>query len=143
MSRRIERLVLCVTSNESHVHSVLVHFLLDLGYMGKGEMLGLSRRVGSETMERAEFERKLKAEGYTELFDRQMEVSGTGAEHSHEFDALLFVLKGEMTIACNGTPQTYRAGEWCSVPAGTPHTEQFGSGAAGVHYLAAWRYPAS
>jgi hypothetical protein len=29
-------------------------------------------------MERAEFERKLQAEGYTELFDRHMEASGMG-----------------------------------------------------------------
>ena len=92
-------------------------------------------------MERAEFERKLQAEGYTELFDRHMEASGTGPEHSHEFDALLFVLKGEMTIARNGKPETFRAGDLCSVPAGTLHTEQFGSGSEGVHYLAAWRYP--
>ena len=93
-------------------------------------------------MERAEFERKCQAEGYTELFDRQMEASGTGSQHTHEFDALLFVLQGEMTIACNGKPETFRAGDLCSVPAGTPHTEQFGSGTKGVHYLAAWRYRA-
>jgi quercetin dioxygenase-like cupin family protein len=93
-------------------------------------------------MERAEFERKLQAEGYTELFDRKMEVSGTSAEHSHEFDALLFVLNGQMTSACNGKPETFRAGNLCSVPAGTMHTEQFGAGTDGVHYLAAWRYPA-
>jgi quercetin dioxygenase-like cupin family protein len=93
-------------------------------------------------MERAEFEQKLEAEGYTELFDRQMEASGAGPEHSHEFDALLFVLSGEMTIARNGKPETFRAGDLCSVAARTPHTEQFGSGTVGVHYLAAWRYPA-
>jgi quercetin dioxygenase-like cupin family protein len=92
-------------------------------------------------MERAAFERKFQAEGYTELFDRQMEASETGPEHSHEFDALLFVLEGEMTIACDGKPETFGIGDLCSVPAGTPHTEQFGSGTAGVHYLAAWRYP--
>ena len=93
-------------------------------------------------MERTEFEQKLQAEGYTELFDRKMEASETGPEHSHEFDALLLVLEGEMTIACNGEPETFRVGDLCSVPAGTPHTEQFGSGTKGVHYLAAWRYPA-
>jgi quercetin dioxygenase-like cupin family protein len=93
-------------------------------------------------MDRAEFAQKLQAEGYTELFDRKMDASGTGPEHSHEFDALLFVLEGEMTITCNGKPQTVRAGDLCSVPAGTPHTEQFGSKNEGVHYLAAWRYPA-
>ena len=94
-------------------------------------------------MERAEFERKLQAEGYTELFDRQMEASGIGPEHSHEFDALLLVLKGEMRVACNGKPETFRVGDLCSVPARTPHTEQFGSGTEGVHYLAGWRYPTS
>ena len=93
-------------------------------------------------MDRAVFERKLQAERYTELFDRHMEASGTSPEHSHEFDALLFVLKGEMTIACDGKPETFRAGDLCSVPAGTLHTERFGSGSEGVHYLAAWRYRA-
>jgi quercetin dioxygenase-like cupin family protein len=93
-------------------------------------------------MDRAEFEQKLQTEGYTELFDRKMEASGTGPEHSHEFDALLFVLEGEMTITCDGKPETFRAGDLCSVPAGTRHTEQFGSKNQGVHYLAAWRYPA-
>ena len=93
-------------------------------------------------MERAEFERRLKAEGCIELFDRQMKASETGLEHGHEFDALRLVLKGEMAIACNGKPETFRAGDLCSVPAGTPHTEQFGSGTASVHDLAAWRYAA-
>jgi quercetin dioxygenase-like cupin family protein len=84
-------------------------------------------------MERAEFERKLQAEGHTELFDRQMEASGTGPEHNHQFDALLLVLSGEMTTACNGKPETFRAGDLCSVPAGTPSV-WVGDGA--------WRYPA-
>jgi quercetin dioxygenase-like cupin family protein len=94
-------------------------------------------------MERAEFERRLKAEGYIELLDRQMKAGETGPDHGHEFDALRLVLKGGMTIACNGKPETFRAGDLCSVPAGTPHTEQFGPGTASVHYLAAWRYPAA
>jgi quercetin dioxygenase-like cupin family protein len=92
-------------------------------------------------MSQADFEKKLKAEGYTEIFDRQREASEASPQHSHEFDALLLVLEGEMTIACNGKPQTFRAGEVCSVPAGTPHTEKFGSGTAGVHFIAGWRYP--
>jgi quercetin dioxygenase-like cupin family protein len=93
-------------------------------------------------MNQASFEVTLRAEGFTEFFDRRREASETSPEHSHEFDARLLVLDGEMTIACNGTPQTFRAGDVCSVPAGTPHTEKFGSDAAGVHFIAAWRYPA-
>ena len=93
-------------------------------------------------MNQADFEKTLRAEGFTEFFDRQKEASETSPEHAHEFDARLLVLAGELTIACNGRPQTFRAGEICSVPAGTPHTEKFGSDKAGVHFLAAWRYPA-
>jgi quercetin dioxygenase-like cupin family protein len=92
-------------------------------------------------MNQAEFEKKLAAEGYGEIVDRQVEAGLTGPEHSHEFDALLLVLEGEMTIACNGKPQTFRAGDTCSVPAGTPHTEKYGAGSAGVHYLAGRRHP--
>ena len=45
-------------------------------------------------MESAEFERRLKTEGYSELFDRQMKAGETGPEHGYEFDALRLVLKG-------------------------------------------------
>jgi quercetin dioxygenase-like cupin family protein len=89
-------------------------------------------------MNQADFEKKLKAEGYGEMVDRQMEASTANAEHSHEFDACLLVLEGEMTIACNGKPQTFRAGDMCSLPAGTPHTEQYGPGR--VRYLAGRRH---
>jgi mannose-6-phosphate isomerase-like protein (cupin superfamily) len=95
-------------------------------------------------MNHVDFEKQMSADGYVEIADRNREPTETSAEHSHEFDACLLVLEGEMTIACNGTPQTFRAGDTCSVPAGTPHTEQFGSGTAGVRFVAGRRYaPAS
>jgi quercetin dioxygenase-like cupin family protein len=93
-------------------------------------------------MNRVEFETKLAAEGYSEVVDREMAASETNREHSHEFDALLLILDGEMTVACNGKPMTFRAGDTCTMPAGTPHTEKYGAGTAGVHYLAGRRYPA-
>jgi len=93
-------------------------------------------------MNQADFEKTLRAEGYTEFFDREREPTETSPEHAHEFDAYLLVLEGEATIACNGKPQTFRAGDTCTVPAGTLHTEKFGSETTGVHFLAAWRYPA-
>lgn len=89
-----------------------------------------------------EFEKQLNAEGYVEIVDRLREPSDTSTEHSHEFDACLLVLEGEMTIACNGKPQTFRAGDSCSVPAGTLHTEQYGAGGKGVRFIAGRRYPA-
>jgi quercetin dioxygenase-like cupin family protein len=91
-------------------------------------------------MNRAEFETKCAAEGYGEIVDREMEADHFNAEHSHEFDAYVLVIGGEMTIARDGKPETFRAGDMCTVPAGTMHTEKCGP--AGAHYLAGRRYPA-
>ena len=49
-------------------------------------------------MERVEFETALREEGYLEVADRRMESNKTNPEHSHEFDARLLILEGEMTI---------------------------------------------
>ena len=91
-------------------------------------------------MNQADFEKKLKAEGYGEMVDRQMEANHFNPEHAHEFDACVLVVDGEMTIARHGKPETLRAGDMCVMAAGTPHTEQCGP--AGVHYLAGRRHPA-
>jgi quercetin dioxygenase-like cupin family protein len=90
-------------------------------------------------MNQADFETKLKAEGYGEMVDRTMEADHFNPEHAHEFDACVLVVEGEMTIARHGKPETFRAGDMCSMAAGTPHTEQ--CGAAGVRYLAGRRHP--
>jgi quercetin dioxygenase-like cupin family protein len=90
-------------------------------------------------MYRAEFEKKCAAEGCAEIVDREMEADHFNAEHSHEFDAYVLVVDGEMTIARNGKSELFRAGDMCTMPAGTVHTEQCGP--AGAHYLAGRRYP--
>lgn len=89
-------------------------------------------------MNRTDFEKKLAAEGYGEMVDRTMAANHFNPEHAHEFDACVYVVDGEITIARNGKPETFRAGDVCSMPASTPHTEQCGP--AGVHYLAGRRY---
>lgn len=91
-------------------------------------------------MNQADFAKKLTAEGYTETVDRQMEADHFNAEHAHDFDACVLVVEGEMTIARNGKPETFRAGDMCAMPAGTLHTEKCGP--AGARYLAGRRYPA-
>jgi len=91
-------------------------------------------------MNRAEFETKCAAEGYGEIVDREMEADHFNGEHAHEFDAHVLVVDGEMTISRAGEPQLFRAGDMCTMPAGTVHTEK--CGAAGAHYLAGRRYPA-
>lgn len=89
-------------------------------------------------MNRADFERKLEAEGYSELVDRRMEANHFNPEHTHEFDACVLVVGGEMTIVRHGRPEIFRAGDMCTMAAGTLHTEQCGP--AGAHYLAGRRY---
>jgi quercetin dioxygenase-like cupin family protein len=89
-------------------------------------------------MNQADFEKKLKAEGYGEMVDRQMGANHFNPEHAHEFDAYVLVVGGEMTIARNGKPETFRAGDTCTLAAGTLHTEQCGP--AGAHYFAGRRY---
>jgi quercetin dioxygenase-like cupin family protein len=89
-------------------------------------------------MNQVDFEKKLKAEGYGEMVDRTMEANHFNPEHAHEFDACVLVVNGEMTITRAGKPQVFRAGDTCSLDAGTLHTEKCGP--AGAHYLAGRRY---
>ena len=89
-------------------------------------------------MNRADFEIELRAQGYQEIVDRRMEPKATNPEHSHEFDARLMVLEGEMTVVCDGEERTYRAGDTFAMTAGRRHTEHCGPD--GVRYLAGRRY---
>jgi quercetin dioxygenase-like cupin family protein len=89
-------------------------------------------------MNQADFEKRLKAEGYADMVDRTMEADQFNPEHAHEFDACVMVVDGEMTIARNGKPEIFRAGDICTMAAGTPHTDNCGP--AGVRYLAGRRH---
>jgi quercetin dioxygenase-like cupin family protein len=89
-------------------------------------------------MNRVEFETALREEGYQEVADRRMEPNKTNIEHSHEFDARLFVLEGEITITCEGEERTYHAGDTFAMSAGCLHTELCGP--EGLRYLAGRRY---
>ena len=89
-------------------------------------------------MNRAEFETECRAQGYHEIVDRQMEANTTNAEHSHEFDARLLVLEGEMTVTSEGQERTYRSGDSFAMTVGCRHAEC--SGPEGTRYLAGRRY---
>ena len=89
-------------------------------------------------MNRAEFETELRGQGYREIVDRRMEANAVNPEHTHEFDARLFILEGEITITCEGEERTYRTGDTCAIAAGRRHTEHCGP--EGVRYLAGRRY---
>ena len=89
-------------------------------------------------MNRTEFETECHTQGYHEIVDRRMDANTTKPEHSHEFDARLLVLEGEMTITREGSAHLYRAGDAFAMTAGCLHTER--SGPEGARYLAGRRY---
>jgi len=89
-------------------------------------------------MDRTTFEAELRREGYAEMVDRRMEANAVNPEHSHEFDACLLVLEGEIAIIRDGAERIYRAGETFAMTAGCIHAERCGP--EGVRYLAGRRY---
>jgi mannose-6-phosphate isomerase-like protein (cupin superfamily) len=87
-------------------------------------------------MDRAEFEADVRREGY-ELREGAIEPNVHRAAHAHEFDARLFVLDGSITLVFGDERCAYRAGDSCTVPAGTMHEEH--TEVDGVRYLAGRR----
>jgi quercetin dioxygenase-like cupin family protein len=83
-------------------------------------------------MTRAEFEAEIAREGY-EVREGQIEPNVHRQQHAHDFDARLFVLDGCLTLALGEERIAYRAGDSCSVPAGTMHAEH--TDAEGVRYV--------
>jgi quercetin dioxygenase-like cupin family protein len=76
-------------------------------------------------MDRAAFEAGLKQDGF-ELSEGRMEAGCNNPDHTHPFDARLFVLSGEITIGRDGKSETFGAGDTCSVDANTMHSEKVG-----------------
>ena len=87
-------------------------------------------------MDRATWEAELKRDGY-ELRESSMAAGTVNPDHTHPFDARLFVLSGEITITQNGKPRTHGAGDTCAVAANESHAEEVG--AVDVVYLAGRR----
>ena len=87
-------------------------------------------------MDRLSFEASLRQEGY-KLVNSSLKPNESSPDHTHDFDARLYVLGGEITITRDNKPETFRAGQCCEVPAGCMHTEQVGP--EGVAYLSGRR----
>lgn len=73
----------------------------------------------------AEFDAELRREGYR-VVNTSLKPNLLTSNHTHDFDAKSLVLGGDITITCNNTPVTYRAGECYAVPCGTLHVEHVG-----------------
>ena len=68
-------------------------------------------------MDKSEFEAELHRDGFRPVY-ASLRPNMTVANHCHDFDARLFVLGVEITITRDNTPETFRAGQCCEVPAG-------------------------
>ena len=87
-------------------------------------------------MNQSDFEADLRREGY-DIFYGGLRAGHVNPEHSHDWDAKVMVIGGEITITRGGNAATFHAGDSCTVPAGELHAEQVG--ASGVAFVAGRR----
>jgi quercetin dioxygenase-like cupin family protein len=98
----------------------------------EGVALLSGRRRNGGKLSREAFESDLRREGFEISHGGQ--AAGFAEEpHAHDFDARIMVLGGEITVCRDGRADTFRAGDWCEIPAGCVHTTQVGK--EGVAYL--------
>ena len=91
---------------------------------------------GVNAVNRDEFEAEVSAQGY-EIREGEIKPNEHRTEHTHDWDARLFVLQGHLTLVRGGQSETFGPNETCSLSTGTPHEEH--TEADGVRYLAARR----
>ena len=72
-----------------------------------------------------EFDADLRREGY-QVMNTSLAPNQLNPDHTHDFDARVMVLAGEITIARDGLAKTYHAGDDWLTPARAVHAEQAG-----------------
>jgi quercetin dioxygenase-like cupin family protein len=82
-------------------------------------------------MDQQSFETALKSEGY-DVQTSTTPGAKVNPEHSHPFDIRAMVLKGAVTLNCNGTVETYRPGQVFTMARGCLHFESYGAEGAKV-----------
>ena len=87
-------------------------------------------------MNQSDFEADLRREGY-EVFYGGLRADHVNPDHTHDWDARVMVIGGEITLTCGGKAETFRMGDSCAVAAGEVHAEQVGP--QGVAYIAGRR----
>jgi quercetin dioxygenase-like cupin family protein len=87
-------------------------------------------------MNQSEFEADLRREGY-QVFYGGLRAGEVNPDHTHDWDARVMVIGGEITVTRGGKAQTFHAGDSCAVTAGEQHAEHVGP--QGVAYIAGRR----
>jgi quercetin dioxygenase-like cupin family protein len=72
-----------------------------------------------------EFDADLRREGY-QVMNTSLAPNQLNLDHTHEFDARIMVLAGEITITRDGQAKMYRPGDYWMTPAHTVHAELAG-----------------
>lgn len=107
----------------------------EVGPEGVAYVSGRRRNGGPLTREA--FESDLRREGF-EVVHGGQQAGHKGEPHAHDFDVRIMVLGGEITLVRDGKAETFRAGEYCEVPAGCMHCEEVGP--EGLAYIAGKAY---
>ena len=71
------------------------------------------------------FDADLRREGY-QVMNTSLAPNQLNADHTHEFDARIMVLAGEITITRDGQARMYRPGDSWLTPANAVHAEAAG-----------------
>jgi quercetin dioxygenase-like cupin family protein len=87
-------------------------------------------------MNQSEFEADLRREGY-QVFYGGLQAGAVNPDHSHDWDARVMAIGGEITLTRGRKAETFRAGDSCVVAAGEVHAEHVGP--QGVAYIAGRR----
>ena len=87
-------------------------------------------------MDRQQFEAELQKDGFS-VREASMDAGTFNADHTHPFDARLFILDGEISVSYEGQTKTCRAGDVFSLDANILHSESVGPN--GVSYVAGRR----
>lgn len=88
-------------------------------------------------MDEKVFRREVEREGYREPVLLEWEAGKFVDTHTHDFDARILVLSGELSVTSDGEERTCGAGDTNSIAANTPHLERVGT--QGVSFLVARR----
>ena len=90
-------------------------------------------------MDLAAFEAELKRDGFTEIETRSAQPNVFSPPHTHPCDIRAFLIAGALTLQCDGSSRTYRAGDTVVLTAGCEHAEQ--NGPDGYTYMVGRRRP--
>ena len=103
----------------------------------EGVALLSGRRRAPGPISREAFESDLRREGF-EVINGGQKPCFAEELHTHDFDARIMVLSGEICVTRDNQTTAFKAGDHCEIPCGCMHSTQVGS--EGVAYIVGKAY---